>query len=64
MGRGREGKGEGGSGREKDSREKGGKARLGYLSRGPEFLVTPLSAITMMSGRTGMANGTRLLETD
>jgi len=34
MGRGREG----GFEREIEGRERGGKVRLGYLSRGPEFL--------------------------
>jgi len=38
--RGREGNGEGVEWGE--SRERAGKARLGYLSRGPEFLVIPL----------------------
>ena len=35
--RGREDKEERGSGREREDREKGGRARLGYLSRRPSF---------------------------
>jgi len=34
--------GEGGSGREEEVTERGGRSRLGYLSRGREFLVTPV----------------------
>jgi len=44
-GRNREGKGKRGSGRGRGDRERGGKTRLGYLSRGPEFLVTPLICV-------------------
>ena len=40
-GRRREGKGEGEGG------ERGKRAPLGYLSRGPEFLVTPLNFVVM-----------------
>jgi len=42
---GRDGKGWGGGERELnrgEGRERGGRARLEYLSRGSEFLVTPL----------------------
>jgi len=43
--KGRKGKREGRSGRGRWGRESGGRARLGYLSRGPEFLVTPLYVV-------------------
>jgi len=46
MERGRQDKREGGSGRGKEGRKKGEKARLRYLSRGPEFLVTPVDTKT------------------
>ena len=43
MGRGkRDGNEKGGMVRGKEGVESGGSARLGYLSRGLEFLVTPL----------------------
>jgi len=43
MGRGSEGKEEGESGREIEGPQRGGRSRLGYLSRGRDFLVTPLA---------------------
>jgi len=49
MGRETEGKGEGGSGRKREDRERRGRARLGYLSKGPEFLVTALTMNTTIA---------------
>ena len=48
MVRGKEGKGEGTEGGK--GRGRGATAPLGYLSRGPEFLVTPLFEIWRIEG--------------
>jgi len=44
----------------REGRERGGRARLGYLSRGLEFLVTPLFEVWRVKG-IGFGEGVKPL---
>jgi len=55
-----DGKEKGGMFSGREGRRRGGTARLGYLSRGPEFLVTPLArnrrALSVLLGTATFAS--------